>query len=210
MQQGHRRHRSPASCRQVAHHRDRHEQPVLHGRILRTHRVDGDPDRLGVERSNRHDRGALPRLSSPRHDALLGAPGIRGRLGVLVRLLGERTSRRRRRVYRRANASAAWHHGVGLPAPRRHVCWTNAIRHLDCDEAMRALTATLACVVAVGLACGDSTAPPSSNWAGVWSITTSVLDRGGTLEATPEPTPFLLTIVLNGNTLTDTFPTISW
>ena len=75
---------------------------------------------------------------------------------------------------------------------------------------MRALTATLACVVAVGLACGDSTAPPSSNWAGVWSITTSVLDSGGTLEATPEPTPFLLTIVLNGNTLTDTFPTISW
>jgi len=75
---------------------------------------------------------------------------------------------------------------------------------------MRALIVTLACGAAAALACGDSTAPPSANWAGAWSVTTSVLDSGGALEGTPEPKPFLLTIVVNGNTLTDTFPTLSW
>ena len=76
---------------------------------------------------------------------------------------------------------------------------------------MRTLTVTLACVIATGLACSnDPTSPPSQNWAGVWSITTSALDTGGALEGTPEPTPFLLTITLNGNTISDTFPTITW
>jgi len=77
---------------------------------------------------------------------------------------------------------------------------------------MKTLTVTLACALAAGLACGDPNAvsPPSAEWEGVWSITTSVLDSGGALKATPEPTPFLLTIVLNGNTISDTVPTISW
>ena len=76
---------------------------------------------------------------------------------------------------------------------------------------MKALTVTLAGFVAVGLACGDPNAvsPPSVEWEGVWSITTSVLDSGGALQGTPEPTPFLLTIVLF-NGISDTFPTISW
>ena len=59
-------------------------------------------------------------------------------------------------------------------------------------------------------ACGDSTAPPSANWDGAWSVTTSTLDAGGALEGTLEPTPFLLTIVVNGNALSDTFPTLTW
>jgi len=76
---------------------------------------------------------------------------------------------------------------------------------------MRALTATLACVIATGLACGDPNAvsPPNADWEGVWSITTAVLDSGGSLQGTPEPTPFLLTIDLF-NGISDTFPTISW
>jgi len=75
---------------------------------------------------------------------------------------------------------------------------------------MKALTGILACVLAVGVACTDSTAPPSQNWAGTWSINTSVLDVGGSLEGTPEPKPFALTITLNGNAVSDTFPTVSW
>jgi len=76
---------------------------------------------------------------------------------------------------------------------------------------MRALTATLACALAAGLACSDPSAvsPPSADWEGVWSITTAVLDSGGALQGTPEPTPFLLTIDLF-NGISDTFPTISW
>ena len=71
--------------------------------------------------------------------------------------------------------------------------------------------ALAACVVAVGMACGDPNAvsPPSAEWEGVWSITTSVLDSGGALQGSPEPTPFLLTIDLF-NGISDTFPTISW
>ena len=75
---------------------------------------------------------------------------------------------------------------------------------------MKRLT-LLAGVVAGGLACGDPTAvsPPSAEWEGVWSISTSVLDNGGSLQGTPEPTPFLLTIDLF-NGISDTFPTIGW
>jgi hypothetical protein len=77
---------------------------------------------------------------------------------------------------------------------------------------MRPLTVTLACALATGLACGDPNAvsPPSADWEGIWSITTSPLDVGGALEGTPEPTPFLLTIILNGALISDTFPTITW
>jgi hypothetical protein len=63
---------------------------------------------------------------------------------------------------------------------------------------------------AAALACGDSTAPPSANWDGVWSVRTSVLDAGGPLEGSIEPTPFSLTITVNGNTISDTFPTLMW
>jgi len=75
---------------------------------------------------------------------------------------------------------------------------------------MQALAAGLACLVATGLACGDSTAPPNPSWDGGWSVTTSTLDAGGVLEGMLEPTPFLLTIVVNGNALSDTFPTLTW
>ena len=76
---------------------------------------------------------------------------------------------------------------------------------------MTRLLAIVACVVAVETACGDPNAvpPPSADWEGVWSVTTSVLDSGGGLQGTPEPTPFLLTIDLF-NGISDTFPTISW
>ena len=86
------------------------------------------------------------------------------------------------------------------------------LRRRHGDEAMRTLAATLVYVVAAGLACGDPNAvsPPSAEWEGVWSITTSPLDSGGALEGTPEPTPFLLTIILNGALISDTFPTITW
>lgn len=68
----------------------------------------------------------------------------------------------------------------------------------------------LATLALTALACGDSTAPPNMNWDGVWSIRTSVLDSGGALEGNIEPTPFLLTIVVNGNAVSDTFPTLMW
>lgn len=76
---------------------------------------------------------------------------------------------------------------------------------------MRALAGAFACALVVGVACGDPNAvsPPSADWEGVWSISTSVLDSGGTLQGTPEPKPFLLTIVLF-NGVSDSFPTISW
>lgn len=68
----------------------------------------------------------------------------------------------------------------------------------------------LAAIVLSFLACGDSTAPPSANWDGIWSVRTSVLDVGGPLEGSIEPTPFSHTITVNGNTISDTFPTLMW
>lgn len=75
---------------------------------------------------------------------------------------------------------------------------------------MRLLPASLACAAAMGLACGDSTAPPSANWDGVWSVRTSVLDAGGPLEGSIEPTPFSHTITVSGSTISDTFPNLTW
>jgi len=63
---------------------------------------------------------------------------------------------------------------------------------------------------AAAAACNSSTAAPSPSWPGSWSVTTSVLDQGGALEGTIQPTPFLLKITANGNALQDTFPTLKW
>ena len=70
------------------------------------------------------------------------------------------------------------------------------------------LTAALA--AAVTAACGSSTAPPSPSLAGNWSVVTSTLDQGGALQGNLVPTPFLLKVTENGNTLSDSFPTLSW
>lgn len=60
------------------------------------------------------------------------------------------------------------------------------------------------------LACGNSMAPPSPDLAGTWSVGTSRLDVGGALEGNLLPSPFLLKVTANGNTLSDTFPTLTW
>ena len=64
--------------------------------------------------------------------------------------------------------------------------------------------------IVIALACTSSTAPPSPSLAGTWSVVTSTLDQGGALQGTLEPTPFLFKVTENGNTLSDSFPTLSW